>query len=347
MNKLFRFILSPIGVIYRIVVKIRNICYDLKILPSFRLKCKVVSVGNITIGGTGKTPAVIALAKYFQDKHISPAILSRGYRKKTKGTVLVTDGKTICSDWQSVGDEAFFTAHSLKSIPIVVDPNRIRGGQYLIERFNPDVIILDDAFQHRRIRRDLDLVLLNCLDGREKYRLIPFGNLREPLSQLRRADLIVLSKSNLGSFPSPSVNIDKRSKANIYKGSLSPTGFLLDKNGKNVSIQEVQDKVGVLVSGVGNPSGFLKTVESLKLKISTHLSFRDHQIYTKKMIENIISKVKVSGSDFILTTEKDMFKLTSFLNKTSDVSFPCEVYSLPVCFIFTKDALGEIYRSVF
>jgi len=347
LNKLFRIILSPIGVIYRIVINIRNIFYDLKILPSFHLKCKVISIGNITIGGTGKTPAVIALAKYFQDKHISPAILSRGYRKKTKGTVLVTDGKTICSDWQSVGDEAFFTAHSLKSVPIVVDPNRIRGGQYLIEKFKPDIIILDDAFQHRRIKRDLDLVLLNCLDGREKYRLIPFGSLREPLSQLRRAGLIVLSKSNLGSFPYHSVSIDKRSKANTYKASLNPTGFLLDKNRKTVSIKEVRDKVGVLVSGVGNPSGFLKTTESLQIKISTHLSYRDHQIYTKKMVENIISTVKENGSDFILTTEKDIFKLTSFLHKTSELNFPCEVYSLPVCFDFTKDALDEIYRSVF
>ena len=185
--------LAPLGVVYRFFMWVRNLFYNTGIFPSRKLPCKVISIGNFNLGGTGKTPAVIALVKHFQKQGVSVAVLSRGYGRNTKKTVLVTDGNDIQSGWRSAGDEAFLMAHSLKAIPVVVDKNRFRGGSFLIKNYNPDIIILDDAFQHRHIKRDIDIVLLNCIETIENYRLIPFVNLREPLVQLKRADMIILS----------------------------------------------------------------------------------------------------------------------------------------------------------
>ena len=348
MNKLNKFILIllvPLGVVYRFIIWVRNLFYDIGVFPSKELPCKVISIGNVSLGGTGKTPAVIALAKYFQKQAVSVAILSRGYGRKTKKTVLVTDGNEIQSDWQSVGDEAFLIAHSLISIPVVVDKNRFRGGNFLIKNYNPDIIILDDAFQHRRIVRDVDIVLLNCIETIEKYRLIPFGNLREPLVQLKRADMIILSKTNLGNFPED-VHIEQLSKAPLHRAVIEPESYLLDKDKNRTPVHEFYNNKCVLVSGVGSPEGVYKIAESLKLNVVTHLHFRDHQLYTQKECERINRSVRETDGDFILTTEKDMFKLSSVSGKNKELNLTTEIFSLPVKFVFSNQTLDEIRMHV-
>ncbi len=345
LNKFSVLLLSPLGVVYRFFVGVRNLFYNLGVFPTQELPCKVISIGNITLGGTGKTPAVIALAKYFRKQGDSVAILSRGYGRKTKNTVLVSDGKNIQPDWQSVGDEAFLMAHSLKSVPVVVDENRIRGGHFLFKNYKPDIIILDDAFQHRRIKRDFDIVLLNCLDTFENYRLIPFGSLREPLHQLKRANMVILAKTNLGVFPED-IRLDHLIKAPLHKTALEVENYLLDKDKNRIPVHDFQNKNCVLVSGVGSPEGVYKTALSLKLNIVTHLCFRDHQLYTQKEYEKINRSIKEKNGDFILTTEKDMLKLSSISDENHKTGVTTEVFSLPVCFAFSDETLSEIRQHV-
>ena len=196
-NKGIKHLLFPLALFYWGIIYWRNLFYSAGFFISKKLPTKVISVGNITTGGTGKTPAVIFLTKALSEKGIKCAILSRGYGRKTVGTMLVTDGETSVANWQNFGDEPSLMAKSLPGIPIVVDSKRHRGGTFLVEKFKPEVIILDDAFQHRRIQRDLDIVLINGQDKRSDHKLVPFGLLREPHSSLKRADVLIFTKTNL------------------------------------------------------------------------------------------------------------------------------------------------------
>ena len=198
---------------------------------SKKLPTKVISIGNITTGGTGKTPAVIFLTKTLSKKGIKCAILSRGYGRKTAGTQLVTDGGAVVTDWRNFGDEPSLMAKSLPGIPIVVDSKRHRGGMFLIDNFNPEVILLDDAFQHRRIERDLDIVLINGKDKRSDYRLLPFGLLREPLSSLKRADALIFTKTNLME-PNDFLNKTIKSAGKSYFSSTLEVENLISLHGE-------------------------------------------------------------------------------------------------------------------
>ena len=327
------------------IIWARNHFYDVGILSSKRLPCKVISIGNVTLGGTGKTPAVITLAKYFQKQAVSVAVLSRGYGRKTKKTVLVTDGNEIQSDWRAVGDEAFLLAHSLNSIPVVVDNNRFRGGIFLINNYNPDIIILDDAFQHRHIKRDIDVVLLNSIETLRNHRLIPFGNLREPMGQLKRADIIILSKANLGDFPND-IYIEKFSEASLHKAEIKAEVFLKDKDNNKIPVHNFHNKKGVLVTSVGCPDGVSKTADKMNLSIATHLRFRDHHVYNQNDCNKIHSAVKEKKGDYILTTEKDVFKLCSVFEKYNMLNLSSKTYSLPIRFVFQDKTLDEIWTQL-
>jgi len=346
LNKFVLILLAPLGVVYRFIIWVRNLFYDIGVFPSRELPCKVISIGNISLGGTGKTPAVIALAKHFQKQAISVAILSRGYGRNTKKTVLVTDGNKIQSDWLSVGDEAFLIAHSLRSIPVVVDKNRFRGGNFLIKNYNPDIIILDDAFQHRRIKRDIDIVLLNCIETLENHRLIPFGNLREPLGQLKRADIIVLSKSNLGGFPED-IHIEQFSEAPLHKAEIKAESFLLDKDKTKTPVHNYHNKTCVMVTSVGSPDGVAKIADTMNLTVATHLRFQDHHVYSQRDCNKINNTVKEKNGDYILTTEKDIFKLCSVSGKNDLLSLSSEIYSLSVNFVFQDKTLDEICTQLY
>ena len=178
-----KYLLFPLAIIYRLIVFWRNVLYNYNFFISRKLPAKIISVGNITTGGTGKTPAVIFLTKHFLQKQQKVAILSRGYGRKTAGTQEVTNGKAIHGDWLNFGDEPCLMAKKLPGVPIVVDENRYRGGLYITEKFRPDIIILDDAFQHRALERDVDIVLVNGQDQKSTHKMFPYGLLREPIKR--------------------------------------------------------------------------------------------------------------------------------------------------------------------
>mgnify|MGYP000217417798 FL=1 len=156
-----RYVLFPLAMLFWGILFWRNLFYTFGFFVSRKLPTKVISIGNITTGGTGKTPAVIYLANILIKRGKTVAVLSRGYGRKTAGTQLVTDGNTPVLDWRNFGDEPTLISKALSGVPVVVDEKRHRGGMFLVDRFNPDVIIMDDAFQHRKLGRDIDIVLLS------------------------------------------------------------------------------------------------------------------------------------------------------------------------------------------
>ncbi|MBW2599013.1 MAG: tetraacyldisaccharide 4'-kinase [Deltaproteobacteria bacterium] len=184
--------LFPISILYSGVVRLRNLFYQTGLFKVRKLGCRVISVGNITVGGTGKTPMVIMLANLLNEKGYRPAILSRGYAGKGKSRVnIVSDGKNLLMSPKNAGDEPALIAKSVRNVPVITGKNRYLTGKYAIEHFRADVLILDDAFQHRSVFRDIDIVLLDNQKPFGNGFTIPRGELREPASALERADIIV------------------------------------------------------------------------------------------------------------------------------------------------------------
>ena len=302
-----KYLLFPLATIYRLIVFWRNVLYNHNFFISRKLPAKIISVGNITTGGTGKTPAVIFLTQHFLQKQKKVAILSRGYGRKTAGTQEVTNGKAIHGDWLNFGDEPYLMAKKLPGVPIVVDENRYRGGLYIVEKFRPDIIILDDAFQHRALERDVDIVLINAHDQKSNHKMFPYGLLREPIKNLKRANFIFLSKTNLNK-PSPYL-VDLTKKIDIptyysnfnYSDLISPNGKKPKQNKKLKTLA---------LSGIADTAGFHRMIKQQKhLRIIKTISYSDHYEYSQADMEKIKREVQLNDIDIIVTTEKDMVKI--------------------------------------
>ncbi len=335
MRIIFNILLLPLFLIYLLIVTFRNYLYDIKLFKSVKLPCKIISVGNIAVGGTGKTPVVIAIAKFLQQHNKSVAILSRGYGRKTTGTQLVADGKANLTNWERVGDEPALMAKYLPNIPIVVDENRIRGGKYLINKFHSKIIILDDGFQHRKLFRDIDIVLVNSNISKFNKRIFSFGNFRESWKSLKRAHFIFLTKSD---FVAPSKKL--QAKLNtlglpLFKTNIIPASFFLDNKNNKRAAGYFNEKTALLFSGIGDPESFTKTIHNFNIKILDSINFKDHKHYSKAAIEKINHKYITTGADVIITTEKDLLKI-------GDTTLP--IYAVPITMNIDENGYTQLLK---
>ena len=327
-----KFLFFPITLFYWGVIFWRNIFYNFNFFVSRKIPTKVVSVGNITAGGTGKTPAVIYLSQFFKKRNYKVAVLSRGYGRKTAGTQLVTNGKETVDDWRNFGDEPTLISQKLKDVPIVVDQNRYRGAMYLIEKFNPDIIIMDDAFQHRSIERDLDLVLINSQAPISDYRLIPHGLLREPIRHLKRADAIILTKSNLGKLEQKLISKVKKSNLPVFYSTIIHNHFFTINN----ETFKPENNARVLaVSGIADPQSFYESLKRTNIKMVKKIPYFDHYEFKQSDIEKLKEALIDNDAEIIVTTEKDMIRL-----KNLDLS-GIDIYSLGID--FQLNGPGEKY----
>ena len=329
-----KFLFFPITLFYWGVIFWRNIFYNFNFFVSRKIPTKVVSVGNITAGGTGKTPAVIYLCQFFKKRNYKVAVLSRGYGRKTAGTQLVTNGKEAVDDWRNFGDEPTLISQKLKDIPIVVDQNRHRGAMYLIEKFNPDIIIMDDAFQHRSIERDLDLVLINSQAPISDYRLIPHGLLREPIRHLKRADAIILTKFNLGKPEQKLISKVKKSNLPVFYSTIIHNHFFSINNESFIPKNNTR---ALEVSGIADPRSFYESLQRTNIMMIDKIAYFDHYEFQQSDIENLKKALINNDAEIIVTTEKDMIRL-----KSLDLD-GLDIYSLGID--FQLDSAGEKYIS--
>ena len=299
MNAWLHYLLFPFSVLYRFSILFRNFCYDKNLLKTNQLPCNVISIGNISFGGTGKTPTVLYLCKMLQEnKKKDIAILSRGYKRNTSGTVLVSNGNGPLKNWQAVGDESYMMAQKTKNIPIVVDSNRYRGGKFLIKNFNSKIIILDDGFQHRALSRNLDIVLINGYTKPSDYSFLTTNLIRETWISLKRADTIIFTKKK----PNPFILKNIKEKKILYINSTFKSSILYPKGFD-------QKNKAFLLSGIGNPKSFEKSARSHGCIIVGIKRFKDHYSYNKKSLLKIVQLAKNLKADYILTTEKDWVKI--------------------------------------
>ncbi len=298
--------LSVASVIYGWGVKLRTMLYQQGILKSRRLPCLVISIGNITAGGTGKTPMTIYLTNLLKKLGYSVAIVSRGYRGKAeKKGGIVSNGSEILMTPEEAGDEPFMMAQILNDVPVLVGGNRFASGMRAIQQFKPDIIVLDDAFQHLRLHRDINLVLLDSRNPFGNGHLLPKGRLREPLSALERADAFILTRSDLTPLPpfpvgqgETPISVSERGWGRGYPVFRSVHIPRIRKN-------EIKNRRVFAFSGIADNQDFLQTVRTLGGEIVGFKGFADHYPYSLRDLEDIAAYAKNAQAEMLVTTEKD------------------------------------------
>ena len=298
-----KWLLFPLEILYWGIIFLRNLFYDFNLFKTHKVPCKVISVGNISVGGTGKTPTVIYLSSLLLKKGKRVAVLSRGHGRTTKGSLLVSKGNGPLCKWRDCGDEPFMLSEKLYDVPILVDENRHRGSLYLIKNFNPEIIIMDDGFQHRSLNRDIDIVLVDGGIAIKDYRLLPYGLLREPLHHIKRADVILITKGQ----PEPLFQ-RKLIETHIptFQTRIIPS-VVYHQHHQN--IKNPQNGKYYIVTGIGNPEFFKRTVKHLGYDFCGYEIFSDHFNFSKTDLNNIENNAKKTGATCILTTQKDWVKL--------------------------------------
>ncbi|MFV0237514.1 MAG: tetraacyldisaccharide 4'-kinase [Flavobacteriales bacterium] len=316
--KKLRLILFPISVLYGFIMYLRNILYDKSIFKSTYFNLPIICVGNLSLGGTGKTPHTEYLASLLK-QHYKIAILSRGYGRKTKGYILANKKSTF----ETLGDEPLqFYSKFGKELTVSVDENRVRGVQNLIKDVNPDVILLDDAFQHRSIKAGLYILLTPFEDLFMDDYVLPAGNLREFRKGANRADIIIVTKC-----PKEIPIVDKKHiikrlekayRARIYFSSIRYHTKLYGLN--ELILESVYGQKVLLVTGIANPKPMIDYLRD-KVQIVEHLAFSDHHNFSKKDISLIKKK---AANKLIITTEKDYMRLKK-INLSNQ-----NIYYLPI-----------------
>jgi tetraacyldisaccharide 4'-kinase len=277
---------NPVSAIYGGVVGARNALYDRDWLRSRKLQGSVISVGNVSAGGSGKTPFVILLGELLRARAISFNVLSRGYGRKTRGVLLVDPG----GQPQDFGDEPLLIARRLQ-VPVIVGKDRYEAGRFAESRFGPQIHLLDDAFQHRRLTRDFDIVLVTPEDARD--RLLPAGRLREPLRCLERADAVVLaSGASAESFP-----LQGKMVWRVRRGIVA----------QNIPARPV------VFCGIARPQNFLLQLRTAGIDPIAEAFFRDHHAYTDNDVRDLLQLRQRSDAGGFVTTEKDAVNLGGYL----------------------------------
>ena len=343
------FLLYPLSLIYGFITALRNYLYNSGVLGSHKFNLPVISVGNITVGGTGKTPHTEYLVKLLKDNY-KVATLSRGYKRKTRGFHIATSS----SDVKTIGDEPLQIYRKFQGITVAVDNDRVHGVKEIIkEKPETSVIILDDAFQHRKIKPGLSILLADFDRPMAKDALLPYGNLRESASNMQRSDIIIITKTPENISPiQKRIRFRELGKApyqTLFFTSLEylePTPVFTKRRSKILTDRNVWKKISiVLVTGIANPIPFKKYLQKHFGKI-IHLDFHDHHMYS----DNDISKIRSAWKSiknplkYIITTEKDAVRL----KELSDIDEPLRsaFYYIPVGIFFLFDEKEKFDKMI-
>ena len=301
-------LLFCLSIPYALVMGVRAQLYRRGILNSRRLPRPVISVGNIVVGGTGKTPMTAWIAGYLMARGNKVAVLTRGYGGRLEGQVaVVSDGVHRLLEPGDAGDEPCLLADLLPGLIVVMGSDRYRAGCLAMGQFSPDVFILDDGFQHLRLQRDLDIVLLDGTRPKGNGCTFPAGLLREPLSAIARADLAVFTRSS-GSDPE---GLDLPAGMPRCHARHQLTGFTAAKGSALHPFSELQGRRGLAFAGIADPGGFFDSLEAAGVTLAATLAFPDHSSYGEDECAALARLKKSSRADFLITTAKDGVKLAS------------------------------------
>lgn len=339
--------LNVISKAYGPLVEFKLYLHQKGIFKHEKLPIKTISIGNITLGGTGKTPTTQYLAKFLFDKGFKPVILSRGYKRKggEDKIKIVSDGEKHLLSPSESGDEPFLLSQNLKYVPVIVGRNRYDAGMVAIEKFKCNVALLDDGFQHFGLERDLDVVLVNRLNPFGNGYVFPRGYLREPLNALSRADVIIITKSDFEKnqdLQIPNMSLDKTFDLHTHKlsqeGNFDEIVNIIRKynsdaliakliykftklygEGKELDLSELKDKKIFTFCGIADEKYFLSKLSQLVSEYK-YLIFDDHHHYTVSDWENILRGFKEFKAELLITTQKDYYKIKDLFKSVCPIS---------------------------
>ncbi len=300
-----RFLVFPLSIIFKFVTDIRNKLYDCNFLKSEKINVPVISVGNLSTGGTGKTPLVdFIIYNLKRDYNIS--VLSRGYNRKSKGFIEIKN-----SDNPSlVGDEPFLIKSNHSEVPVFACEDRVEGAKKIISENNTNLILLDDAFQHRKISRNLDIVLTDYNNLFYKDYLLPYGNLRESRNNINRADVIIVTKCPLDFNKADAIKIknqiNPKKTQSLFFSQIKYSEILFGF--KELSFKSIRNSKLTLVTGIANSQTLKEYLKKNNVNFD-HFDYPDHYNYSRKDVNKILATTK---NNIILTTKKDYYKLSQF-----------------------------------
>jgi len=313
----FKLILAFGSIFYSIGINFRNFLYFIKFLPQIKLDKIVISIGNLTTGGTGKTPITAEIARIAAKSGKKIAILSRGYGGSLdlSEVNLISDGETVFHTAKEAGDEPFWLASNVKNVFVITGKDRVKSALWAIKNFDIDIFILDDGFQYRRLKKDLDILLV---DGHKKFgngMLLPAGPLREPLSEINRADkIIVVNKVTHDHQAVKNCRAYARHLINTYDKEVFGCNTLA------TGVHNIENNIPIFTpqnvyafTGIAQPEFFFSSLEKHKHTLVKKLEFNDHYAYSQKDLQNIMEDAKSFGANIIVTTEKDIVKLKPFI----------------------------------
>lgn len=333
--------LKPLGFLYEKAAGLKNVLYENAYLKSVKLDVPVVSLGNLTMGGTGKTPLTHFCLQHYARRKLKAAVVSRNYRAEVKTMAKVDLSSPRAAAF--FGDEPVLLAQTNPTAEFFVGPEKYKTAEWAAQQTKPDVLLIDDGFQHRQLQRDLDLVILDATEPLSGYQCLPEGRAREPWSGLGRADAFLISK----------VNLSSQTYVEQLQKKLRPFGkpiFLFDfrigsfyemASGKRWSTAARKEKA-MLVSGIARPDVFEKSLHSFSLQVKEHARYRDHHAYTALDVESILRRWQNAGQPLLVTTEKDCVKLRSLWPK----GVPLWVVPLEVQIQSEEEAFYEILDGV-
>ncbi len=321
------------------IIKCRRFLYNIRIFRDSTLGVQVIAIGNLTVGGTGKTPVVERFARELQDAGRKVAILSRGYRSKpvsfyqrlrnrllmrhaVTSPRVVSDGKSLLLDSEMAGDEPYMLASNLKDIVVLVDKDRVKSGRFAIQRFGCDTLILDDGFQYWKLRgRRHDVVLIDYQKPFGNGFLLPRGILREPPSHLKRAETVFITKSN-GS------TLDLRHQIGRYNANAlivecvhHPLYFEDVYTGQRLKLDQIKGRKVATVSGIAQPESFERSLIDLGNQLVYQRRFADHHRYTQREVLDVINRSVKRGASMIITTQKDAVRFPMLDRRDLSVYF--------------------------
>ncbi len=320
---LARGVLFGLAQVFQVAVKTRRLLYDLRLLRDATLGVQVIAIGNLTVGGTGKTPVVEKFARELRDQGRTVAVLSRGYRSKpaplgrrllnklflrdeTTPPRVVSDGKNLLLDSETAGDEPYMLASNLKDVIVLVDKDRVKAGRYAIEKFGCDTLLLDDGFQYWRLAgRRHDIVLVDCQQPFGNEQLLPRGTLREPASHLARASTIFITKSDGNTARLRARIAEHNPSAGIIECVHHPLYFEDVFTGDRHGLELIKGRKVASLSGIAQPESFEGSLLRLGAELVYSKRFADHHRFRQIEVLKAINRGKKRQAELILTTQKD------------------------------------------
>ncbi len=317
--KFLMVLLTPLSFLWDGIYRLRRFLYNYNFIKVESFQVPIISVGNLTFGGTGKTPFTIWLSEYINSKNKKVMILSRGYKGNLENSSgILRSGKKLGFNPFEYGDEALLLVRRLKNAVVVVGKKRRENLEFYFDKETPDVVVLDDGHQHLKLKRDLNIVLFDALMPLDRYKVAPRGYMREGFSALKDADLVVIGRANqaerekvlalqdiIKSYTPPHINFALM--------DYTPSGFFNSSYEQILSLEEIQGKKVYCLAGIASPESFFNLVESLGADVIDNIVYPDHHFFKVEEINQILEQA-IAHDAYVITTEKDIVKIRRIID---------------------------------